>query len=115
MGDSLEGGTGDGPAVAESVAVVECSTFATYLKKAVTILLPEDEDVISPALTAALSDRNNQDCIQKFLSDPQVSCLLIQRASSKGWLLVDRQKKINGTVTLNLVNTVPVILTAANL
>lgn len=89
MGDSLEGGTGDGPAVAENVAIVEYSTFATYLKKAVTILLPEDEDIISPALTAVLSDRSNQDCIQKFLSDPQVSCLLIQRASSKGWLLID--------------------------
>jgi dynein heavy chain 1 len=87
MGDSLEGGTGDGPPVSESVAVVEYSTFSNYLKRAVTILLPEDEDVISPTLNVALSDRNNQDCIQKFLSDPQVSCLLIQRTSSKGWFL----------------------------
>jgi dynein heavy chain 1 len=93
MGDSLEGGTGDGPPVAESVAVVEYSTFSNYLKKAVTILLPEDEDVISSTLNAALSDRNNQDCIQKFLSDPQVSCLLIQRTSSKGWLLIAMVEK----------------------
>jgi dynein heavy chain 1 len=83
MGDSLEGG-GEGPPVTENVAVVEYTTFANYLKKAVTILLPEDDDGIPPALSAALNDRNNQDCIQKFLSDPQVSCLLIQRASSKG-------------------------------
>lgn len=83
MGDSLEGGTGDGPPEAENVAVVEYSTFATFLKKAVTILLPEDEDVIPPALNAALNDRNNQDCVHKFLSDSQVSCLFVQRVSSK--------------------------------
>jgi dynein heavy chain 1 len=88
MGDSLDGGTGEGSPVAENVAVVESSTFANYLKKAVTILLPEDEDIISPALNAAFNDRNNQDCIHKFLSDPQVSCLLVQRASSKGWSLI---------------------------
>ena len=84
MGDSLEGGIGDSPPVTESVTIVDFSTFSNYLKKAVTILLPEDEDVISPALNSALNDRNNQDTIQKFLSDPQVSCLHIQRASSKG-------------------------------
>jgi dynein heavy chain 1 len=89
MGDSLEGGTGEGSPVAENVAVLEYPTFANYLKKAVTILLPEDEDIIPPALNGALNDRNNQDCIQKFLSDPQVSCLLVQRASSKGWFLAD--------------------------
>ncbi|XP_021916198.1 dynein heavy chain, cytoplasmic isoform X1 [Zootermopsis nevadensis] len=83
MGDSLEGGTGEGSPVTENVAVVDYSAFANYLKKAVTILLPEDEDLIPPALNAALNDRNNQDCIQKFLSDPQVSCLLVQRAPSK--------------------------------
>ena len=87
MGDSLEGGTGDGPPEAENVAVVEYSTFATFLKKAVTILLPEDEDVIPPALNSALNDRNNQDCVHKFLSDPQVSCLFVQRISSKGRLI----------------------------
>jgi hypothetical protein len=85
MGDSLEGGTGDGPPEAENVAVVEYSTFASFLKKAVTILLPEEEDVIPPALNSALNDRNNQDCVHKFLSDPQVSCLFVQRISSKGW------------------------------
>jgi dynein heavy chain 1 len=84
MGDSLESGTGDGPPEAENVAIVEYSTFATFLKKAVTILLPEDEDVIPPALNSALNDRNNQECIHKFLSDPQVSCLFVQRISSKG-------------------------------
>ncbi|PSN49082.1 Dynein heavy chain [Blattella germanica] len=83
MGDSLEGTTGDSPPVTENVVIVEYSTFANYLKKAVTVLLPEDEDGIPPALNAALNDRNNQDCIQKFLSDQQVSCLHIQRTSSK--------------------------------
>ena len=87
MGDSLEGGTGDGPPEAENVAVVEYSTFATFLKRAVTILLPEDEDLIPPALNSALNERTNQDCAHKLLSDPQVSCLFVQRISSKGWLI----------------------------
>ena len=87
MGDSLEGGTGDGPPEAENVAVVEYSNFATFLKKAVTFLQPEDEDVIPPALNSALNDRNNQDCIHKFLSNSQVSCPFGQRISSKGRLI----------------------------
>jgi dynein heavy chain 1 len=102
MGDSLEGGTGDGPPETENVAVVEYSTFATFLKKAVTILLPEDEDVIPPALNSALNDRNNQDCIHKFLSDPQVSCLFVQRISSKGMLIFCCSADFKFTLCLSL-------------
>lgn len=81
MGDSLEGS--ENTSDAQNVAIVEFSAFANYIRKAVTILLPE-EDIVPPALNAALEDRNNQDCIQKFLSDPQVTTLYIQRSSSKG-------------------------------
>lgn len=107
MGDSLEGGTGEGSPVTENVAVVDYSAFANYLKKAVTILLPEDEDLIPPALNAALNDRNNQDCIQKFLSDPQVSCLLVQRAPSKGWLLIDVEEN-HLTLTFDIAQLINV-------
>lgn len=81
MGDSLEGS--ENTSDAQNVAIVEFSAFTNYIRKAVTILLPE-EDIIPPALNAALEDRNNQDCIRKFLCDSQVTTLYIQRSSSKG-------------------------------
>ncbi|XP_047110792.1 dynein heavy chain, cytoplasmic isoform X1 [Schistocerca piceifrons] len=81
MGDSAD--TGDIPPVSENVSIVDFSAFASYLKKAATILLPEDDDVMPPALNAALNDKSNQECIQKFLSDSQVSILFVQRISSK--------------------------------
>ncbi|KAK7789348.1 hypothetical protein R5R35_002380 [Gryllus longicercus] len=82
MGDSLEGG-GEGAPVSENIVVVDLQIFTQFLKKVVLTLLPECEDAVSPALNSALNDKNNQDCIQKYLSDPQVSCLFIQRVSTK--------------------------------
>lgn len=81
MGDSLEGS--ENSPDSQNVAVVDFTAFANYIRKAVTILLPE-EDIVPPALNAALEDRNNQECIRKFLGDPQVSTLYLQRSSSKG-------------------------------
>ncbi|XP_055846761.1 dynein heavy chain, cytoplasmic isoform X3 [Episyrphus balteatus] len=76
MGDSLE--NTEAPVDNVSVTIVDYGAFANYIRKAVTILLPE-EDVVPPALNVALEDTNNQDCIKKFLSDPQVQALYIQR------------------------------------
>lgn len=67
----------------QSVAVVEFSSFLNYLRKVVAIHFHEDISA-PPSLAAAIDDRNNQDCIKKFISDPQVSALLIQKSSSKG-------------------------------
>ncbi|XP_044735865.1 dynein heavy chain, cytoplasmic isoform X10 [Chrysoperla carnea] len=80
MGDSLDGS--ENTPEPQNVVVVDYSAFANYIRKAVTVLLPED-DVVPPSLNSALEDRTNQECIKKFLSDPQVSCLFIQRSSSK--------------------------------
>lgn len=81
MGDSLEGV--DAPPEDQSVSIVELSEFCNYIRKSVTLLLQED-DVTPVALNTALEDKNNQDCIKKFLSDSQVSTLFVQRSSSKG-------------------------------
>lgn len=81
MGDSIEGS--DNSTEAQNVAIVDFTAFANYIRKAVTVLLPE-EDIVPPALNTALEDRNNQECIRKFLGDSQVSTLFIQRSSSKG-------------------------------
>lgn len=84
MGDSLDGS--ENTPEAQNVVVVDFQDFANYLRRAATVLLPED-DIVPPTLTAALDDKVNQDCIKKFISDPQVSSLYIQRFSLKGKLL----------------------------
>lgn len=81
MGDSLD--NQDVTVESQNVTIVEFNAFFNYIRKAATILLPE-EDAVPPALNVALEDRTNQDCIRKFLSDPQVQALYIQRSCSKG-------------------------------
>ncbi|XP_050667850.1 dynein heavy chain, cytoplasmic isoform X2 [Leptidea sinapis] len=79
MGDSLDGSEN---APEQNVVVVDFQNFANYLLRAATVLLPED-DIVPPALKTALDDKVNQDCIKKFISDPQVSSLHVQRFSLK--------------------------------
>lgn len=67
----------------QSVAVVEFTSFLNYLRKVVSVHLHEDA-VAPPSLAAAIDDRNNQDYMRKFISDPQVSALVIQKSSNKG-------------------------------
>ncbi|XP_054277851.1 dynein heavy chain, cytoplasmic-like isoform X3 [Macrosteles quadrilineatus] len=66
----------------QSVEVVEFSSFLNYLRKVVAVHFHEDVSA-PPSLAAAIDDRNNQDCIKKFISDPQVSALLVQKSSTK--------------------------------
>lgn len=84
MGDSLDGS--ENTPEAQNVVVVDFQDFANYLRRAATVLLPED-DIVPPALNAALDDKVNQDCIRKFITDPQVSSLYVQRFSSKGEII----------------------------
>lgn len=83
MGDSLEN-TENAPET-QNVVVVDFTQFANYLRKAATVLLPEEDPHLEPqAINTALEDKTNQDCIRKFITDPQVTTLYIQRSSSKG-------------------------------
>lgn len=81
MSDSLE--NQDASVETQNATIVDYGAFVNYLRKAATILLPE-EDAVPPALNIALEDKNNQDCIKKFLSDPQVQTLIVQRSCTKG-------------------------------
>lgn len=82
MGDSLDNtDTSVDPTV--NLSIANYDAFANYLRKAVTILLPE-EDVVPESLNSALDDPVNQDIIRKFLSDPQVQALYVQRNCIKG-------------------------------
>lgn len=95
MGDSLDS-SGEPSPETQHVAVVEFPAFAVYLRKSLTILHP-DEEAVPPALNLALDDKNNQECVRKFLADPQVWALYIQRSSSKGKIDPLPLRIINGT------------------
>lgn len=83
MGDSLEGS--ENTPEPQSVALVDFTAFTNYILKAATVLLPEDDSQAEPKnLVGALDDKVNQECIRKFIGDPQVTTLYIQRNSSKG-------------------------------
>lgn len=100
MGDSLEGS--ESTPETQNVAIVDFTAFTNYILKAATVLLPEDDSQAEPiTLKAALDDKANQECIRKFLSDPQVATLFIQRSSSKGKTMGDFVTSVitNSTLT----------------
>lgn len=83
MGDSLEN-IDQSIDNQQIVAIVDHKAFFNYLRKAILVLF-DDEEVNSSKLEEALDEnRSNQECIKKFLSDPQVQTLYIQKSSSKG-------------------------------
>lgn len=82
MGDSLE--NPDASVDAQSVPIADFGSFAEYIRNSASILLPEEDDSGSSALKNAVEDKSNQECIRKFLSDPQVQALYIQRCCTKG-------------------------------
>lgn len=88
MGDSLEGGT-EQSLEAQNVSIVDYRAFNNYIRKAITILLFDDsEELTSSKLEEALDEnRANQECIKKFLSDPQVQTLYIQKCYTKGEII----------------------------
>ena len=68
---------------AAAQAVMETSAFSNYLRKVVPVLL-EDVDDTPAALVGALKERAAIEAMKKFISDPQVPALLIQRMATKG-------------------------------
>ena len=63
--------------------VSDVGKFVTYLRSAVPKLLEDAEDT-PKAFSAALYERAVVDCMRRFLGDPQVAVLLVQRHSAKG-------------------------------
>lgn len=81
MGDSLET-TEPASTEAQNVVIVDIGAFCNYLRKVIQIFF--EEEFIPPSFNAALEERSTQEYIKKFISDPQVQSLYIQRCSSKG-------------------------------
>lgn len=87
MGDSLE--ASETGSETQNLVVVELKDFINYVRHAAQVLLPEDDGHSeSPALTVALEDKNNLDCLAKFIGESQASTLFIQRNSSKGIVII---------------------------
>ena len=84
MADSGDSATPPSQATS-TVAVVDVSAFSNYLRRVVPVLLEDAEDT-PEALIIALKERSSIDSMKKFLNDPQIPVLLIQRTSAKGIL-----------------------------
>lgn len=87
MGDSLE--TIDQQSIdtqQQNVSVVDQKAFCNYLRKCVHLFFDEEEENSTKLEEALDENRLHQECIKKFLSDPQVQTLFIQKASYKGKL-----------------------------
>jgi len=81
MAEAGDGEASDHPA--QTVAVSDVGKFVVYLRRAVPMLLEDAEDT-PEAFAAALDERAVVDCMRRFLGDPQVPVLLVQRHSAKG-------------------------------
>lgn len=86
MGDSLENIDQSIDTQQQIVSIVDHKQFCNYLRKAILVLF-DDEFGSTLKLEEVLDEnRGNQECIKKFLSDPQVQTLYIQKSSTKGEL-----------------------------
>ncbi|KAL1414837.1 hypothetical protein MTO96_007102 [Rhipicephalus appendiculatus] len=86
---AAETAEGAAPPVAptEDVELADVGSLVKYLRRVVPVLLEEDE-VLHPSLDTALGDKANLEVLRKFIADPQVKTLLVQRSSSKDEELV---------------------------
>ncbi|XP_037072682.1 LOW QUALITY PROTEIN: dynein heavy chain, cytoplasmic-like [Pollicipes pollicipes] len=69
-------------AAEEAVALADAGLVADHLRRAVGVML-EEAPTLPHSLELALEDRLNQECIKKFIGDPQTRSLLIERVSNK--------------------------------
>lgn len=84
MGDSLDNIDQSIDTTQDIVSIADHKSFCNYLRKAILVLF-DDDQINSSKLDEALDDnRGHQECIKKFLSDPQVQTLYIQKSSTKG-------------------------------
>lgn len=77
---------GDGPAAGSqppAVSIADVSDFCKYMRKIVPCLLDENDESCEQ-LEIAVKDKSNAEIIKKFVADPQIPALLVQRLSQKG-------------------------------
>lgn len=85
MADVQVSDPGGGRPPEPQVVVADVNKLVKYLKRVVPVLL-EDVDEVPASLDTAMGDKVHQDDMRKFLSDPQIVTLFVQRSISKGEL-----------------------------
>ena len=77
--------SGDADAAGQETtqSLMEVSSFANYLRRVVPVLLEDVEDT-PVGLVTTLKDKSSVDLMKKFIGDPQLPVLLIQRLTTKG-------------------------------
>lgn len=80
-GGDDSGGTMEVSASVQTVA--DTSVLQKHIRKLVPLLL-EDGGEVPTALETALEEKSSVEQMRKFLSDPQVHTILVERSSLKG-------------------------------
>lgn len=91
MSDTGGGGGDDGSAAMEVSAAVQNVADASVLQKHIRKLVPlllEDGGEAPASLETALEEKSTVEQMRKFLSDPQIHTVLVERSSLKGLLLL---------------------------
>lgn len=71
----------EGDAASEtSQTIADVTAFSNYLRRVSTVFL-EDADESPASLIKALGEKSSGESIRKFLSDPQLPVLFVQRQS----------------------------------
>lgn len=71
------------PNVEQTVQAVDVSVLIDYLKRIVPALMEED-NVLRKSFRQLIEDPAQKEKMIKFITDPQVKSILIQRSSVKG-------------------------------
>ena len=82
MTDSADDSRGE-MAADDAVALAEVALVCEHVRRAAGVLL-EEAPTLPRTLQQALEDKLNQECIKKFIGDPQTRSLLVERVSAKG-------------------------------
>lgn len=81
-GGGDDGGTMEVSAAVQTVA--DISVLQKHIRKLVPLLL-EDGGEVPAALETALEEKSSVEQMKKFLSDPQIHTVLVERSTLKGW------------------------------
>lgn len=78
MADAGEIGSAEN--VQSQAALVDVTDFTTYLRRVIPPILDDQSDTLSNAL----KEKTTLECLKKFIGDPQVPTLMVQRLALKG-------------------------------
>jgi hypothetical protein len=72
-----------GSSSSNNVVVADINAFTKYLKQVIPVLL-DSSNVNNVEFDKVLNEKSSVECIKKFIGDPQVRSLMIQKLLAKG-------------------------------